>query len=66
MIRYLNTNYPRTVNSERRVALAIELKHLHWYKRYLGLDPAKEIFELLERNNIETIDKSKNDIPTII
>lgn len=54
------------MNAERRVALAIELKHLDWYKHYNGMDPAQKIFDVLKENNLETIDKCKDDIPTII
>lgn len=66
MVRMLNRDFPRTINSERRVGLYVEIKCDDWYERYNGQDPAAVIFKTLKDNGLETIDKSKNDIPIVI
>lgn len=66
LVRMLNREFPRTINSERRVGLYVEIKCDDWYARYNGMDPAAVIFKTLKDNGLETIDKSKNDIPIVI
>ena len=66
LIRLLNKEFPRTVNAERKVGIYVEIKDWQWNFEYAGHNQADMVYDLLVKNGLDTIEKSKEDIPVVI
>lgn len=66
MIRYLNTSYPRTKNTERKIGLYIEIKDWQWNIDWVGHNTADVLYEQLKKNGLDTIEGCRDDIPIIV
>ena len=66
LLRMLQRDFPRTINSERRCGMEVEIKDIEFYRSYNGYDPTAAIFKVLKDNNLHLIDTSKDDIPMVI
>ena len=60
----LNKNFPR--EDGRLVGLYIETKQFGFYLENYGVNIAEELFKILKKFDIETIDKSAKKLPIII
>lgn len=65
-VRILNENAPRTVNSERKAGLYIELKDYKDQLADTGYDLAELAFGILSKHGLGTIADCESDIPIII
>jgi len=68
-MKFLTSNY----NTRSRIkattvpGLYIEIKEPDWYSSSYGIDMTQALFDFLEKNGLETIEKStKNGIPIIV
>ena len=66
LIHLLNEEFPRTKNAERKIGLYIEVKDWQWNIDYTGDNQADMLHELLVKNELDTIDNCKDDIPIVI
>ena len=66
LIHTLNTEFPRTKNAERKIGLYIELKDWQWNMDWIGYNTADVFWDLLKKNNLETIEKARLDIPIVV
>ena len=55
LIRALNSDFPRTVNAERKIGLYIEIKDWKWNKQFAGYNTADLLYDKLVLNGLETI-----------
>jgi len=66
LIHMLNTEFPRTKNAERKIGLYIELKDWQWNMDWVGHNTADVFWDLLKKNNLDTIEKARLDIPIVV
>lgn len=65
---FLKTNFDRSdIGATFVPGLYIEIKEPQWYLEHYNIDMGQELFNILQKNNLETIEKSTaNGIPIII
>ena len=65
MLLNLNANFPRR-DIDMKVGLYIETKMYNFYKTVHGVDMAEQVFEVLKRYGLETVEKASAKLPIII
>ena len=66
LIHTLNTEFPRTKNAERKIGLYIKLNDWQWNMNWGGKNIAIELWYHLQKNDLDTIEKARLDIPIVV
>ena len=66
MVLQWNANFPRHDRSNSLVGLYVETKMYNFYLNQYGADISQEVFNVLQKYDLETVEKASAKLPIIL